>query len=295
MQQMICNIHYGGKITQELDRDLFLTYGELWISENIFGNNFQFNQSNLDTNYVIPDFTEHTNYVNYIKDLPESDNPLVFGLNPNAAITRALTQSRKLITTLIDVQPTDTAAAGGKSPEQMVKEMIENEFMKMVPDEFDMNYANNQLEKMKHKRLEGSGKTIPLVMFLFQEIQRFQNIIKIVKGWFNNCVLAIDGQIIMSPELADCIKVINNLQVPRPFMYDPSGAEISWLNPSLGGWLGSMVDRHYQLNLWLTCKDGYTSRPPSFWLTGFFNPTGFLTAVRQEICRANVKNNWALD
>jgi len=117
MQQMICNIHYGGKITQELDRDLFLTYGELWISENIFGNNFQFNQSNLDTNYVIPDYPEHTSYVNYIKDLPETDNPLVFGLNPNAAITRALTQSRKLITTLIDVQPTDTAAAGGKSPE----------------------------------------------------------------------------------------------------------------------------------------------------------------------------------
>jgi hypothetical protein len=45
--------------------------------------------------------------------------------------------------------------------------MIENEFMKMVPEEFDMNYANSQLDKMKHKRLEGSGKTIPLVMFLF--------------------------------------------------------------------------------------------------------------------------------
>jgi dynein heavy chain len=99
----------------------------------------------------------------------------------------------------------------------------------------------------------------------------------------------------MSPEIADCIKVINNLQVPKPFMYDPSGAEISWLNPSLGGWLGSMVDRHYQLNLWLTCKDGPSSRPPSFWLTGFFNPTGFLTAVRQEICRAHAKDNWALD
>jgi dynein heavy chain len=117
MQQMICNIHYGGKITQELDRDLFLTYGELFISENIFGNNFQFNQQNLDTNYIIPDYVEHQNYVNYIKDLPDSDNPLVFGLNPNAALTRALTQSKKLITTLIDVQPTDAAAAGGKSPE----------------------------------------------------------------------------------------------------------------------------------------------------------------------------------
>lgn len=96
---------------------MFLTYGELWISENIFASNFQFNQQNLETNYIIPDYVEHTNYVQYIKDLPDTDNPMVFGLNPNAALTRALTQSRKLITTLIDVQPTDAAAAGGKSPE----------------------------------------------------------------------------------------------------------------------------------------------------------------------------------
>lgn len=170
MQQMICVIHYGGKITQELDRDLFNTYGELWISEAIFGNNFKFNQENLETNYTIPDFLEHTSYVQYIKDLPDSDSPLVFGLNPSADLTRSLSHSRKLISTLIDTQPTDAAAAGGKSPEVLVKEMIENEFSKMVPDEFDMNYANSQLDKMKHRRLEGSGKTIPLVMFLFQEI-----------------------------------------------------------------------------------------------------------------------------
>lgn len=108
--------------------------------------------------------------MNYIKDLPDTDNPMVFGLNPNADLTRSLTHSRKLISTLVDTQPTDSGGAGGKSPEQMVKDMIENDFMKMVPEEFDMNYVNGQLDKMKHKRLEGTGKTIPLVMFLFQEI-----------------------------------------------------------------------------------------------------------------------------
>merc|ERR1719261_1978322 len=102
--------------------------------------------------------------------------------------------------------------------------------------------------------------------------------------------LAIDGQIIMSPELVAGIKLMFDLRVPVPWVYDPSGAEIAWLNPTLSGWLSSMVNREYQLRTWLM-KD----RPISYWLTGFFNPQGFLTSVRQEITRSHRAENWALD
>lgn len=79
-----------------------------------------------------------------------------------------------MISTLIDTQPADAGGAGGKSPEQTVKEMIENDFLKLLPEDFKMLDVEDRLKAMKHRRLAETGKAIPLVMFLFQEIQRFQ-------------------------------------------------------------------------------------------------------------------------
>jgi len=290
MQQMCCSIQYGGKITQEEDRALFFTYGYLFIREDIFSGNFMFNQQPMDYNYMIPDFPDHVSYMAFINAMPAQDNPLVFGLNPNADLTASLNESRSMIATLIDTQPSDAAAGGGKSPEQTVKEIIENEFLKALPEDFKMLDVEDRLKAMKHRRLPETGKSIPLVMFLFQEIQRFQNILGIVRKWMTDMCLAIDGQIIMSPEIATCIKFIFDLRVPTMWLLDPSGAEMSWLAPTLSGWLGSMTNRHFGLSNWLA-KD----RPISFWLTGFFNPQGFLTSVMQEITRAHRADNWALD
>jgi len=98
---------------------------------------------------------------------------------------------------------------------------------------------------------------------------------------------AIDGTIIMTPEIVDSINAVFDFRVPYKWQFDPTGAEISWLTPSLGGWIKGLNDRHHQLNSWLK------ERPPSFWLTGFFNPQGFLTAMKQEVTR--IKKTWALD
>lgn len=80
----------------------------------------------------------------------------------------------------------------------------------------------------------------------------------------------------MTPDLVDAINMISDRRVPRNWCYDPTGAEISWLTPSLMSWLNGLINRHYQLNSWCFKPD----RPMSYWLTGFFNPQGFLTAVR---------------
>lgn len=69
-----------------------------------------------------------------------------------------------------------------------------------------------------------------------------------------------------------------------------SGEEVSWLSENLGSWFAGLLDRDGQLRRWLA-----EGRPTSFWLTGFFNPQGFLTAMRQEVTRRHAADKWSLD
>ena len=92
----------------------------------------------------------------------------------------------------------------------------------------------------------------------------------------------------MSPELAGALDALFNAQVPE------SWAKVMPVSlpqqPNIGVWFANMTGRCDQLSGWL--KNG---RPTTFWLTGFFNPSGFLTASRQEVCRGHSKDGWALD
>jgi len=83
-----------------------------------------------------------------------------------------------------------------------------------------------------------------------------------------------------------------NLQTALDSLYDavvpPVWAKISWPSATIGLWYSEFLARAQQFSTWL-----HEGRPLVFWLPGFFNPQGFLTAIRQEITRAH--NGWALD
>jgi dynein heavy chain len=40
---MTCDVQYGGRITDDLDREMFITYGALWITEEVFKEKYPFN------------------------------------------------------------------------------------------------------------------------------------------------------------------------------------------------------------------------------------------------------------
>lgn len=115
---MVCEIQYGGRITDGMDREMFSTYGNLWLTPKVFDEtNYNFNTLS-EFAYVVPDVSELPKYHEYISSFPEKDSPIIFGLNPTADLTFRLNESRAMINTLIDTAPKESGGGGGKSKEE---------------------------------------------------------------------------------------------------------------------------------------------------------------------------------
>ena len=133
------------------------------------------------------------------------------------------------------------------------------------------------------KKLSG-GATGPLNIHLRQEIERLNKVVAVVAETLRMLRLAIAGTIAMSDDVLASLEAVYVGRPPAAWL------KISWESPTIGIWFQGLLSRHDQLHTWLN-----SGRPKSFWLPGFFNPQGFLTAVKQEVTRKHAADGWALD
>merc|ERR1711988_1986536 len=105
-----------------------------------------------------------------------------------------------------------------------------------------------------------------------------------------NLQLAIKGEVVLTEALVQVMNDLFDARVPHPWVYTLGGTEFSWILPTLGLWFNSLYRRQAQYTAWLE-----RGRPNTFWMTGFFNPQGFLTGMKQEVTRLHRADKWALD
>jgi len=302
VRYMICQVQYGGRITDDLDRVLFDTFGKEWLVPDIFREDFQFTRhaSSKVFPYVIPACDTLEAYRTHISELPSHDSPELFGLHVNADLTYGTNEALYILNTISETQPKESGVVkGGLTREETVFNKAD-ELLALMPRAYKDDEVRESIRK--RSRLENEfvlgyrpeekvdGFSIPLNIFLYQEITRLNRTVSNVRQTLNDLKSAIQGEIIMTPELQAALNDVHNEKPPKHWYTDASGQAIAWFLPSLALWFAGLIDREKQLSQWLN-----NTRPVTYWLTGFFNPQGFLTATRQEVTRRHKAEKWALD
>uniref|UniRef100_UPI0037E892BB dynein axonemal heavy chain 8-like n=1 Tax=Semicossyphus pulcher TaxID=241346 RepID=UPI0037E892BB len=268
VRYMLAEVQYGGRVTDDYDKRLLQCFARVWFSKKMFDPSFSFY-----TGYKVPVCKTVQEYMEYIQSLPSVDSPQALGLHPNADITYQTNTSAEVLDTITNIQPKESGGGSGVTRETIVHDMAEDMLEKLPP-----NYVPHEVKA----RLMKMGALNPMNIFLRQEVDRMQRIISVVRTSLTDLKLAIDGTIIMSENLRDALDNIFDARVPNLWR------KISWESSTLGFWFTELLERNKQFHSWV-----FEGRPKTFWMTGFFNPQGFLTAMRQEVTRAN--KGWALD
>uniref|UniRef100_A0A8B9DQE6 Dynein axonemal heavy chain 3 n=1 Tax=Anser cygnoides TaxID=8845 RepID=A0A8B9DQE6_ANSCY len=254
-----CN--YGGRVTDDKDRRLLLSLLSVFYSKDIEQDKYMLAPGD---DYYIPPHGPYESYIEYLRNLPITTHPEVFGLHENADITKDNQETNQLFSGVLLTLPRE-AGGGGKSPQKTVEDLAQDILTKL-PNDFDVK----EVMKIYPVLYEESMNTV-----LRQELIRFNRLTEVVRSSLVNLGKAIKGQVLMSSELED---VFNSMLMGKvPSMW----AVKSYPSLKL---LGSYVsDLLCRLNFF---QDWVINGPPTvFWLSGFYFTQSFLTGVLQNYAR----------
>ncbi|XP_037363374.1 dynein axonemal heavy chain 3 isoform X2 [Talpa occidentalis] len=254
-----CN--YGGRVTDDKDRRLLLSLLSTFYCKEIKQDHYPLAPG--DT-YYIPPHGSYQTYIDYLRNLPITAHPEVFGLHENADITKDNQETNQLFQGVLLTLPRQSGGSD-KSPQEVVEDLAQDVLSKL-PKDFD-------LEKIMVKYpvvYEESMNTV-----LRQELIRFNRLTKVVRKSLIDLGRAIKGQVLMSSELEDVFSSMLVGKVPGMWM----AKSYPSLKP-LGGYVADLLARLAFFQEW-TDK----GPPVVFWISGFYFTQSFLTGVSQNYSR----------
>ncbi|KAI4532318.1 hypothetical protein MG293_017583 [Ovis ammon polii] len=182
-----CN--YGGRVTDDWDRRLLLTMLADFYNPHIIENShYKFSPSG---NYFAPPKGTYNEYIEFIKKLPFTQHPEIFGLHENVDISKDLQQTKILFESLLLTQGGSKQTGSSGSTDQILLE-ITKDILNKLPSDFDIESA-----LLKYPvRYEESMNTV-----LVQEMERFNNLIKTIRSTLQDLEKAIRGVVVMDSAL----------------------------------------------------------------------------------------------
>uniref|UniRef100_A0A8B9Z4J6 Dynein axonemal heavy chain 3 n=1 Tax=Bos mutus grunniens TaxID=30521 RepID=A0A8B9Z4J6_BOSMU len=254
-----CN--YGGRVTDDKDRRLLLSLLSMFYCKEIEQDHYFLAPG--DT-YYIPPHGSYQSYIDYLRNLPITAHPEVFGLHENADITKDNQETNQLFQGVLLTLPRQSGGSG-KSPQEVVEDLAQD-ILSKLPNEFDLELVM----KLYPVVYEESMNTV-----LRQELIRFNRLTEVVHRSLIDLGRAIKGQVLMSSELEDVFSSMLVGKVPAMWM----AKSYPSLKP-LGGYVADLLARLAFFQEWID-----NGPPVVFWISGFYFTQSFLTGVSQNYAR----------
>ncbi|XP_069845209.1 dynein axonemal heavy chain 6 isoform X1 [Dipodomys merriami] len=259
-------ITYGGRVTDTWDQRCLRTVLKRFFSPETLYSDYKYSDSGI---YFAPLADSLQEFKDYIENLPLIDDPEIFGMHENANLVFQYKETNTLVNTILEIQPRSSSGGEGKSNDEIVQELVAS-IQSRVPEILQMEGAVESLFVKDPK-----GRLNSLTTVLGQEVDRFNNLLKLIHISLQTLDKAIAGLVVMSEEMEKVYNSFLNNQVPSLW----SNTAYPSLKP-LASWVKDLILRTAFLDLWLR-----RGQPKSFWISGFFFPQGFLTGTLQNHAR----------
>eukprot|EP01116_Phalansterium_solitarium_P023771 TRINITY_DN849_c1_g1_i4.p1 TRINITY_DN849_c1_g1~~TRINITY_DN849_c1_g1_i4.p1 ORF type:complete len:3887 (-),score=1955.58 TRINITY_DN849_c1_g1_i4:123-11783(-) len=256
LRYLISELNYGGRVTDKWDRRLLAVYiRQLFAPEALTATNYRL--SALST-YFIPDDGPLQTYKDYVSSLPLTDKPEAFGQHANADIASQMQDANGMLETLMLLQPQIITQVGETREHKVLR--IADELSRHIPDDIAFNAA----------ALEAG----PLKTVLSQEVERYNNLLGIIRRSLGDLQKGLKGLIVMTPDMDEVFARLHDGRVPQQWQ------KAYYSLKPLAPWVVDLGLRIEQFRGWAEAG------PPQTFNLGMFTfPTGFLTALLQISAR----------
>uniref|UniRef100_A0A8P0S8H0 Dynein axonemal heavy chain 11 n=1 Tax=Canis lupus familiaris TaxID=9615 RepID=A0A8P0S8H0_CANLF len=268
LRYLFGEIMYGGHITDDWDRKLCRVYLEEFMNPSLIEDELM-----LAPGFAAPPNLDYSGYHQYVEEKLPPESPALYGLHPNAEIEFLTVMSNTLFRTLLELQPRNALIHEelGQSTEEKVKN-VSDDILEKLPEEFNM------VEIMQ----KNSNRS-PYVLVCFQECERMNILLREIRSSLQQLDLGWKGELMLSPEMEAQQSQLSYDTVPDNW------SKVAYPSTyGLAQWFNDLLLRCRELETWTHDL----ALPAVVWLSGFFNPQSFLTAIMQTMAR---KNEWPLD
>jgi dynein heavy chain len=265
LRYLFGEIFYGGHITDGKDRILCSTFLEKYVKEELVEGIEMF------AGFMSPPASNHAGYLEYIEETLERETPIAYGLHPNSEINFMTTEAANLFNAIADLSPKGGGGEGGMTLQEKVQQQLDD-ILDKLPDLFIMVEIEDRIDERT-----------PYTGVFLQECERMNMLIFEMGRSLRELAAGLRGDLSITENMEALMGALFMGKVPATW------EKLAWPSlAGLAGWLVNMLARQRQMADWTADL----ATPKCTWISGFFNPQSFITAVMQVTAR---KMEWPLD